>query len=290
LLEFGALFQVPMVGSDVCGYAGVTNELLCARWATLGAFSPFYRNHEASGEPPHEFYRYPIVAEAARNAIATRYQLLDYMYTAFYDQNQSGTPTVQPMFFVYPEDRNANSLAYQYFYGPGIMVAPVTIENSTTTDIYMPDDIFYDYYTHETVRGHGAMVTLTNVAYTTIPLYYKGGAIVALRANSANTTAELRKQDFSIVIAPGLNGTASGSLYLDDGVSIEQAATSYIDFKYDASGHFAMTGSFGYDAGVSITSITVLGKNSTAASAGTYSKVVEKAMSIPLTGPRSVQL
>ncbi|KAK0248374.1 hypothetical protein B0A54_17123 [Friedmanniomyces endolithicus] len=292
LLEFGALFQVPMVGSDVCGYAGVTNELLCARWATLGAFSPFYRNHEASGEPPHEFYRYPIVAEAARNAIATRYQLLDYMYTAFYNQNQSGTPTVQPMFFVYPEDRNANSLAYQYLYGPGIMLAPVTIENSTTTDIYMPDDVFYDYYTHETVRGHGAMVTLTDVAYTTIPLYYKGGSIVALRANSANTTTELRKQDFSIVIAPGLNGTASGSLYLDDGVSIEQAAMSYIDFKYDASGHFAMTGTFGYDAGVSITSITVLGgnSNSTAASAGAYSKVAVKAMSIPLTGPRSVQL
>jgi len=292
LLEFGALFQVPMVGSDVCGYAGVTNELLCARWATLGAFSPFYRNHEASGEPPHEFYRYPIVAEAARNAIATRYQLLDYMYTAFYNQNQSGTPTVQPMFFVYPEDRNANSLAYQYLYGPGIMVAPVTIENSTTTDIYMPDDVFYDYYTHETVRGHGAMVTLTDVAYTTIPLYYKGGSIVALRANSANTTTELRKQDFSIVIAPGLNGTASGSLYLDDGVSIEQAAMSYIDFKYDASGHFVMTGSFGYDAGVSITSITVLGgnSNSTAASAGAYSKVAVKAMSIPLTGPRRVQL
>ncbi|KAK3619563.1 hypothetical protein LTR56_023943 [Elasticomyces elasticus] len=289
LLQFGALFQVPMAGSDVCGYAGLTNELLCARWATLGAFSTFYRNHQESGSPPHEFYRYPVVAEAAQNAIATRYQLLDYIYTAFYDQNQTGTPTVQPMFFVYPEDPNANSLAYQYFYGPAILVAPVTVENSTTAEVYLPDDIFYDYYTHETVRGHGESITLTDVSYTTIPLYYKGGSIVALRASSANTTEELRKKDFSIVIAPGLNGTASGSLYLDDGVSIEQAATSYINFTYE-NGKFEQSGTFGYDAGVSITSITVLGSNTNATAPGYNSKVVEKTLSIPLTGPRSVQL
>ncbi|KAK4551634.1 hypothetical protein LTR86_011008 [Recurvomyces mirabilis] len=294
MLEFGALFQVPMVGSDVCGYAGVTNELLCARWATLGAFSPFYRNHEASGVPPHEFYRYPIVAEAARNAIATRYQLLDYFYTAFYDQNQTGVPSVQPMFFVYPEDANANALQYQYFYGPAIMVAPVTVENSTTTEIYMPDDVFYDYYTHETVRGTGSMVTLTDVAYTTIPLYYKGGSIVARRVDSANTTTDLRKQDFSIIVAPGLNGTASGNLYLDDGDSLDQPATTYIDFSYDSSGKFVMTGDFGYSAGVSITSVTVLGGSSNGTSPSGYgkTKTAETMVqtSIPLTGPTIVMV
>ncbi|KAK0927436.1 hypothetical protein LTR29_017640 [Friedmanniomyces endolithicus] len=297
MLEFGALFQVPMVGSDVCGYAGVTNDLLCARWATLGAFSPFYRNHETSGEPPHEFYRYPIVAEAARNAINTRYQLLDYIYTAFYDQNQTGVPHVQPMFFVYPNDSNCNALQYQYFWGPGIMVAPVTVENSTTTTIYMPDDIFYDYYTHETVRGTGSMVTLTNVAYTTIPLYYQGGNIVAMRANSSNTTTELRKHDFSIVIAPDLSGTAVGSLYLDDGDSMNHPATSYVDFNY-SNGVFSMSGQFDYNAGVSITSVTVLGgggssSNSSAPStygASTASQNVTKQTSIPLTGPLTMQV
>ncbi|EMC97876.1 glycoside hydrolase family 31 protein [Baudoinia panamericana UAMH 10762] len=294
LLEFGALFQLPMVGSDVCGYAGNTNELLCARWATLGAFSPFYRNHGEQGALPHEFYRWPLVAEAARNAIATRYQLLDYFYTAFYEQNQTGTPSVQPMFFVYPEDGNTNALQYQYFFGPAIMVAPVTDENSTTAEIYMPNDVFYDFYTHEQVQGTGSMVTLDNVPYTTIPLYYKGGSIVALRAKSTNTTTELRNQDFSIVIAPSQNGTASGALYLDDGNSLVQTATSYITFTYSRDS-LVIGGSFGYQTNVSISSITVLGGPSSS-NANTSSNVVTSQKSkmqttnIPLTGPRSIQV
>ncbi|KAI1317765.1 putative alpha-glucosidase [Xylariaceae sp. FL0255] len=281
LLEFGALYQVPMVGSDVCGYADDTNDKLCARWATLGAFSPFYRNHEQTGQAPHEFYRWgndSIVAVAARNAIATRYQLLDYIYTALYQQNQTGTPLVQPMFFVYPSDANANALAYQYFYGPAVLVAPVTQENSTTTRVYYPKDMLYDFYTGTKIEGVGSWVTLTDVAYTTIPLYYKGGSIVPLRVSSSNTTAALRKVNFELVIAPaGTTGLATGSLYLDDGVSIVQKATSVIHFTYEPiGGVLTMSGTFGYDAGVHIESIKVLGGRS---------GPVSHQVNIPLTGP-----
>lgn len=281
ILDFGALFQVPMVGSDVCGFGGTTNELLCARWATLGAFSPFYRNHGTIDAPPHEFYRWPLVTQAAQNAIAIRYRLLDYIYTAMYEQSQSGTPLVQPMFFAYPDDPATNALQYQYLYGPGVLVAPaVTIENSTVAHIYLPDDIFYDFHTHETVRGHAATIE-TDVPFDSIQLYYKGGSIVAERSQSANTTTELRKRDFTVVIAPGLDGTAEGALYLDDGVSIEQAATSYIQFRYEG-GKFMMTGSFGYDSGVSIERIVVLGVGK--AGEGASLKSVAREMRVPLTG------
>lgn len=261
MLNFGALFQVPMVGSDVCGFGSTTNERLCARWATLGAFYPFYPNHGNLDSPPHEFYRWPLVTQAAKNAIHARYVLLDYIYTAMYHQNQTGAPLIQPMFFVYPNDAKCNSLEYQFFWGPGVMVAPVTATNSTTSRHYLPDDVFYDFYTHETVRGEGKFVEI-DVPFTEIPLYYTGGSIVAQRSDSANTTTELRKKNFSIIIAPDVDGTASGSLYLDDGVSLVQAATTYIEFHYSKDGVFSMTGSFEYDPGVIIESIVVLGSGS----------------------------
>lgn len=284
LLEFGALFQMPMIGADVCGYNGITNDKLCARWAALGAFSPFYRNHEGIDLPPHEYYRWgndSIVAVAARNAISVRYQLLDYLYTAMYEQSQTGTPVVHPLFFAYPNDKKVNAISTQFLFGPSVMVAPVTIENSTTTHVYMPDDVLYDFWTGRKVSDTtGVWKTLTDIPYTSIPLYYKGGSVVPQRASSASTTTELRTINFVLVVAPGVDGSASGSLYLDDGVSIEQKATSFIKFTYSRSRNtLHMSGSFDYDAGVVIEKIKVLGKNG-----GTHR------VHIPLTGPATVRL
>lgn len=291
LIAFVSLFQVPMVGSDVCGFIDNTTETLCARWATLGAFSPFYRNHNALDTIGQEFYRWPLVAGAARTAISVRYRLLDYIYTAMYRQTIDGTPLLSPLWFAYPEDRNTFPIDLQYLYGDSLLVSPVTEENATSVKIYLPDDIYYDFWTHEPIRGKADWITLKDVPFTTIPLHIKGGSILPLRVASAKTTSELREKNFELIIAPGLDGTASGSLYLDEGDAIDQPSTSLIKFSYDGK-KLKMVGSYGYSTNACIERVSFLRHDSQLGARskmeqisiqkGANSKVVHA--KVPLTG------
>ncbi|KAF7366623.1 Glycoside hydrolase family 31 protein [Mycena sanguinolenta] len=231
MLGMATLYQVPMVGADICGYAEDTTDLLCARWAMLGAFYPFMRNHNADTSISQEFYRWPVVAQAAQNVLDIRYRLMDYIYTAFHTASLTGAPVVSPMWFKYPKDTATYPIDLQWFFGDSILVSPVTEENSTSVSIYVPNDIFYDFLTLAPIQGHGAQVQLTNVSFTEIPVYIKGGAILPLRANSTMTTAELREVDFEFVVAPGTDGTASGSLYVDDGGFNTLTVTGSFAFK-----------------------------------------------------------
>jgi len=285
-----------MVGSDVCGFGGNTTEILCARWASLGAFNPFFRNHNGDTSIPQEFYLWPLVASSARKSIDIRYRLLDYIYTAMHHQSIDGTPLLSPLFFKYPKDTNTYKIDTQFIYGNALLVSPVIEENSTSAEVYLPKDTLYDFHTGRKIKGEGKNVTLTNIPFDEIPLHIIGGNILPFRSSSAHTTTKLRTRPFTIVIAADERGEASGELYIDDGVSIQQKAVIDITMEYK-SGRLSIKGKFGFTggmegAGVMVESVKVLGKKR-----GNWERdgegaeeVVEKKVYVELVGDVEIEV
>ncbi|KAL7917102.1 glycosyl hydrolases family 31 domain-containing protein [Trichoderma austrokoningii] len=214
MLAFAAVHQMPMVGSDVCGFNGNAQENICARWALLGAFQPFYRNHADISAPNQEFFLWASVTEAAKKAIAARYRLPDYIYTVMHRSRATGTPIVNPLFFKYPSDNS-----------------PFGIQTHVT--IYLPNEIFYDFWTFKPGR-----------------IYIRRGSIIPMHTDGANSTTALRQHNFSIVVAPDLDGKAAGFLVLDDGESLEGGASD-VGFSWDGK-EFMVNGQFWYQTAVSI--------------------------------------
>lgn len=105
---------------------------------------------------------------------------------------------------------------------------------------------------------------LLSVDYTEIPLHIVGDSILPLRAQSSMTTKALRQQPFNFVIAPGTNGKASGSLYIDDGVTISppQHSTTTATLSYSKN-KFTVSGHFGFSPAPQVASVTLLGAQKT---------------------------
>ncbi len=133
-------------------------------------------------------------------------------------------------------------------------------------------------------------MTLSGLGLSDIPLFLRAGVVVPLRVASANTTTELRRHDFELLVPLGRDGAANGTLYLDDGVTIDQPhGTTLVTFTYRA-GVLAAAGRFDYPTDLKIAKVTILGAH------GSYSADVKTSVSAvyninkPLTAAFSIQL
>jgi alpha-glucosidase len=158
----------------------------------------------------------------------------------------------------YPSDSKTFDIQTQFFYGASLLVNPVTEEKLSSVSFYLPRGNWYDFTTQKPVSGAGTTITYNDVSDSDIPVLVSGGSIIPARIKSAMTTKALRENDFELLVAPDGNGKASGSLYLDDGESLTQSATSKIVFSWDGQ-KIKMEGTFGFKTSVGVKSVTVMG-------------------------------
>uniref|UniRef100_A0A8D2MKH1 LYAG glucosidase n=1 Tax=Zonotrichia albicollis TaxID=44394 RepID=A0A8D2MKH1_ZONAL len=224
------LFGVPLVGADICGFLGDTNEELCVRWTQLGAFYPFMRNHNDHGNRPQEPFVFSPPAQAAmRNALRLRYSLLPFLYTLFHRAHSAGETVARPLFLEFPTDPNTWAVDRQLLWGGGLLVTPVLEAGQTKVSGYFPAGTWYSltgvgapalpWHPDSTIHSKGQWIILP-APLDTINVHVRAGHILPLQ-EPAFSTAQSRGKGMALVVALTPDGFARGELFWDDGDSWE---------------------------------------------------------------------
>ncbi len=205
------------VGADCGGFAGRGNGELLTRWYQQAFLTPFFRNHHEVGSYDQEPWRFGKKYEdIIRKYVQLRYQLMPYLYTVLAEAHETGLPWFRPLILEYQNDYNAVNLDDEFMVGDSLLAAPVVKEGAVTRDLYLPEGIWYDYFTHEKFEG-GKYYTV-KAPLDTVPLFVKAGSVLAT-AKPVQHMELLKNSDLVYEVFPDKNGAAAGRLYEDDGVS-----------------------------------------------------------------------
>lgn len=210
---------------------------LNVRWHQLGMWAPIYRVH---GQFP---YREPwnIAPEshpaykAIENCLQIRYRLMPYIYSLAASVHFDDYTIMRPLIMDHSADTNVKDIAYQFMFGPSIMVNPVYTYKARHREVYFPKgNIWYDMFTGETVSYGGEKKTV-EAPYSRIPLYIRSGAIIPL-GPQIEYTREKKAENIRLFVYEGCDGEFT--LYEDEGINYgyEAGRFSRIRFTYhDAS-------------------------------------------------------
>ena len=203
---------------DIGGHhMGYRDDELYLRWIEFGVFSPILRLHSTSsqllGKEPWKYRK--DVCESAKEWLRFRHRLIPYIYTMDYRCHKEGIALCEPMYYSYPNDENAFSVANQYWFGSELIVCPITSKSSdkiyfSSVEAWLPDGEYTDIFTLQKYKGN-QKITLNRDIYS-IPVLAKQGAILVLsndKGNTVNNPESLEIWAFS--------GDNSFTLYEDNG-------------------------------------------------------------------------
>ncbi|XP_048581459.1 sucrase-isomaltase, intestinal [Nematostella vectensis] len=221
MLEFN-MFGIPYIGADICGFFDNPSPELCQRWTQLGAFYPFSRNHNGFGNKAQDPASFGAeFATAARDVLRTRYTLLPYLYTLFYQSRKTGATVVRSLLAEFTSDKNTWVIDRQFMWGGGLLISPVLDQGKVDVKAYVPDARWYDFKTGEEVPKESRKKTVTwDAPIDHIPVHVRGGHVIPTQ-EPANNTMFSRKNNMGIIVALDENNEARGELFWDDGESVD---------------------------------------------------------------------
>ncbi|XP_063898479.1 neutral alpha-glucosidase AB isoform X1 [Helicoverpa armigera] len=237
---------ISFCGSDVGGFFKYPEAELMTRWYQAGAFQPFFRAHSHIETKRREPWLYePATTALIRDANRRRYALIDFWYTLFYEHSIEGLPVMRALFYEFPAEEDTYTIDDQYLLGDKLLVRPVVEPGVTSVKVYLPGaaskTLWYDVDSYHAHHANGYLNY--DVTLAKIPVFQRGGTIVPRKERVRRSSALMADDPYTLVVALDSNGTAQGSLYIDDGETYEYLNNKHIYAKlaYEPN---AMTYSF----------------------------------------------
>ncbi len=229
------------VGTDIGGFHGDPDGELMTRWLQLGIFHPLYRIHSMGSnvdgaaiisgyviKEEEQLWQEPWTygeefTVHTRKAIETRYQLLGYLYTAFRQYCEDGTPLLRPLSFDYPETKDADRP--EFIWGQDLLVSPVMEANIRTHLVQLPAGDWYDLFSGE--RHSGDRLIQIDVDHSSIPVYAKPGSVIPFYPVRQHTGEKITEEVTLKVFYT--DGKYQSSLYEDQGEGYAYKNEIYAD-------------------------------------------------------------
>ena len=208
---------------DVGGFKeGTEDNELYTRYVQFSCYSPIFRFAAKRG--PY-YKREPWLWDVktfniVKDYCSLRQRLIPYIYTEAYKYSETGLPLIQPLYYSYPEIYDEPTYKNEYFFGSGLLVAPITkkrdeIINRVIQRIYIPKGMWYDFKTGKKFPGNKRYIAFFKDE--DYPVFAKAGSIIPLSIFDDNINVSSIPSKMEIHIFPGESNTYN--LYEDDGVS-----------------------------------------------------------------------
>ena len=172
-----AMSGFSFAGSDIGGFAEQPQGELFTRWIQLGIFHPFFRVHSSGDHGDQEPWAFDEdVTDIVRKFIEIRYQILPYLYTAFWNYVDHGTPLLKSLVLYDQEDVQTHYRTDEFIFGEQILACPVLEPNAKGRRMYIPKGNWYNFWTNEIVKGGKEMWVDADI--DSMPIFVKEGAII----------------------------------------------------------------------------------------------------------------
>ncbi|XP_064478502.1 sucrase-isomaltase, intestinal-like [Ornithodoros turicata] len=202
------MYGMPIYGTKPwCSEIDVSDdgENLCIKWFILAAYFPVYMKIPS-----------PTLAvfNTTRFTFYTHCYLRPYSYTLYYKNSRFGDMVARPIVFEFQNDTKAREVERQFMFGSALLVAPIQELGTNITSVYFPEGLWYDWYNGRRIRSSGEKIYVpVNDVYKMI--FQRAGTIVPIES-----PPNFPHRNIRLVVAPDTDQSASGEMYIDDGISI----------------------------------------------------------------------